>query len=73
MMMTISRWAVGLIVGLGLAATVAMPVGAQEVPTGAARIIEKVQTRIFISKASLLNDIAEIQANAEAAFANNAP
>jgi hypothetical protein len=72
-MKTFSRWAIGLIVGCSLTAAVALPADAQELPTGAARLVEKVQTRIFIAKTSLLNDIAEIQANAEAAFANNAP
>lgn len=68
-MTTFSRWAAGLLVGLTLSIAVAAPAAAQELPTGAARIVEKVQTRIFISKASLLADIAEIQAKAESVAA----
>jgi hypothetical protein len=64
-MKTIVRSVAGLIVGLGLLAAASPPTMAQELPTGAARVVEKVQTRIFISKASLLTDIAEIQAKAE--------
>jgi hypothetical protein len=51
-------------VGLLLALT--LPVSAQELPTGAARIIEKVQTRIFISQASLLSDLAFLEEKAAA-------
>lgn len=36
---------------------------AQELPTGAARIVEKVQTRIFISKSTLTFKVAAILEN----------
>lgn len=49
----LTRAAAALLIGVGLSATIASSTSAQEVPTGAARLIEKVETRIFISKASL--------------------
>jgi hypothetical protein len=54
-----------LIMGLGVGLGIGMlhPVGAQEVPTGAARIVEKVQLRIFISKTSLTFNIADVVEN----------
>ena len=55
--------AAAVLVGLSLSLGVAASASAQEVPTGAARIIEKVELRIFISKASLTNQIAAIEAN----------
>ncbi len=52
-----------LLIGQSLSLTVAGSASAQEVPTGAARIIEKVQTRIFISQANLGFHIAAILEN----------
>ena len=57
------RSVIALAVGLSLGVALAGPASAQEVPTGAARIIEKVQTRIFISKSSLLFHVAAILEN----------
>jgi hypothetical protein len=57
------RSAVALAVGLSLTLVLAGPAGAQELPTGAARIVEKVQTRIFISKSSLTFHVAAILEN----------
>lgn len=59
----LTRAAAALLIGIGLSATVASAASAQEVPTGAARIIEKVETRIFISKASLGFYIDAVLAN----------
>lgn len=68
-MKTISQIAAGFFAAFTLSIAVAAPASAQELPTGAARVVEKVQLRIFISKASLLADIAEIQAKAESVAA----
>jgi hypothetical protein len=51
----------GLGIGLGLGAV--QPSAAQELPTGAARLVEKVQTRIFISQAMLTYHVSQIVAN----------
>lgn len=59
----LTRAAAALLIGASLSAMVAATASAQEVPTGAARIIEKVETRIFISKASLGFYIAAILEN----------
>ena len=59
----LKQTAAALLIGLSLSATMATAASAQEVPTGAARIIEKVQTRIFISQASLGYHIAAILEN----------
>ena len=67
-MKTIYRTAAVLLVALSVTGSAVMPASAQEVPTGAGRIIEKVQTRIFISKSSLLNEIAKITTNIEESF-----
>ena len=63
------RPVVGLLIGLGLSVSLVPPTSAAEIPTGAARIVTKVQTRIAISKNTLLFNIAPIQANAETALA----
>lgn len=55
--------AVALLLGMSLSLLATGPAVAQELPTGAARIVEKVQTRIFISKSSLLFHVADIVAN----------
>lgn len=62
------RSAVALAVGLSLGIALTGPAAAQEVPTGAARIIEKVQTRIFISQSSLTFKVAAILENQPAPF-----
>lgn len=67
-MKRLTRAAAALLIGVSVSATVATAASAQDVPTGAARIIEKVETRIFISKASLTFYIADIQANLEEQF-----
>jgi hypothetical protein len=60
------RGALGLLVALGLGLALSAPAAAQaELPTGAARLVEKVQLRIFFAKGSLLNEVADIQAKAE--------
>jgi hypothetical protein len=63
--MTMSRWVIGMLVGVGVTVSVALPAAAQELPTGAGRVVEKVQTRIFFAKTSLLTEIGDIQAKAE--------
>ncbi len=62
-MKTLQQSAIALLVGLSLGVALAGPVAAQEVPTGAARIIEKVQTRIFISQSTLTFKVAAILEN----------
>ena len=57
------RLAFAALIGASLSLLAAGPTAAQEVPTGAARLIEKVQTRIFISQANLSNHVAAILAN----------
>ncbi len=62
------RRGLALLIGMSLGLLAAGPASAQEVPTGAARIIEKVQTRIFISQATLTFKVADILANQPAPF-----
>lgn len=62
-MTTLRHAAAAVLLGLSLSLLAGGPVAAQEVPTGAARIIEKVQTRIFISKANLGFHVAAILEN----------
>ena len=62
-MKTIRRLAFAVLIGASLSPVAAGPASAQEVPTGAARIIEKVQTRIFISQANLGFHVAAILEN----------
>ena len=62
-MKTLQHTALALAVGVGLSLALTGPAAAQEIPTGAARIVEKVQTRIFISKSSLLFHVAAILEN----------
>jgi hypothetical protein len=62
-MNVIRQTAIGLLIGLSLGLLATGPAAAQELPTGAARIVEKVQTRIIISKSSLLFHVADIVAN----------
>jgi hypothetical protein len=62
-MKRLTRAATAVLIGVGLSIGVAAAASAQEVPTGAARIIEKVQTRIFISKANLTFHVAAILEN----------
>jgi hypothetical protein len=67
------QWRQGLVgglVALTLAAGLSGPAAAQaELPTGAARLVEKVQMRIFFAKASLLAEVADIQEKAQTAAA----
>lgn len=67
-MKSVYRAAAVALVALSMTGAAGPTVSAQEVPTGAARIIEKVQTRIFISKSSLLNEIAKITTNIEESY-----
>ena len=62
-MKAIRHAAIAALLGLGLGLAAAGPAAAQELPTGAARVVEKVQTRIFISKSSLDFHIAAILEN----------
>ena len=62
-MTRLKNTASALLIGLGLTVVAGSSVSAQDVPTGAARIIEKVQTRIFISKSSLTFHVAAILEN----------
>lgn len=57
------RRLLALLLGLSLGLGVASATPAQELPTGAGRVVEKVQLRIFISKASLTTHVGKIQAN----------
>ena len=52
-MSRVQHTAVAVLMGVSLSLLGGATTSAQEVPTGAARIIEKVQTRIFISQANL--------------------
>jgi hypothetical protein len=65
-MTTVKHRMLSVLLGVGLLLALTLPVSAQELPTGAARIIEKVQTRIFISQASLLSDLAFLEEKAAA-------
>lgn len=62
-MTRVTRAAAALLIGVSLSATIASAAAAQELPTGAARLVEKVQTRIFLSQATLANHVAAILAN----------
>jgi hypothetical protein len=63
-MQRVTHAATALLLGLVLSLAVAGPAAAQrELPTGAARIVEKVQTRIFISQAMLGFKVEAILAN----------
>jgi hypothetical protein len=53
----------GLLLGLGVSLGVAGAGSAQELPTGAGRVVENVQMRIFISTASLNTRVGRIQEN----------
>ncbi len=55
--------AAAVLIGVSLSLLSSGPASAQEVPTGAARIIEKVQTRIFISQSTLTFKVAAILEN----------
>jgi hypothetical protein len=57
------RIILGLVLGLGLSLSALSGSQAQELPTGAGRLVEKVQTRIFISTAMLKQHVAAIVAN----------
>jgi hypothetical protein len=61
-MQRVTHLTTALLIGLSLGLS-AGPASAQELPTGAARIVEKVQTRIFISKSTLLFKVEAILAN----------
>jgi hypothetical protein len=62
-MKRLTRAIAALLIGVSLSATIVATASAQDVPTGAARLIEKVQTRIFISQASLTFHVAAILEN----------
>ena len=62
-MNTIRHAAIAALIGASLSLLSAGPASAQELPTGAARVVEKVQTRIFISQANLTNHVAAILEN----------
>lgn len=62
-MKTFVRGAVGLLVGLSLGFSVVSTASA-EVPTGAARLIQKVQMQVTIAKLNLLQEAAVLQAAA---------
>ena len=62
-MQRITHFATALLIGLGLGLAAVGPASAQELPTGAARIVEKVQTRIFVSKSTLVFKVEAILAN----------
>lgn len=57
------RIMLGLVLGMSLSLGLIGGSQAQEVPTGAARLVEKVQTRIFISTAMLKYHVEAIVAN----------
>ena len=59
----VTHAATALLIGLSLSLLAAGPAAAQEVPTGAARLVEKVQTRIFISQSTLTFKVAAILEN----------
>lgn len=61
--MATRRIIMGLVLGLGLSLGLGQASQAQELPTGAARVVEKVQTRIFISTAMLKHHVEAIVAN----------
>ena len=62
-MNAIRHAAAAALIGLSLSLLATGPASAQELPTGAARIVEKVQTRIFISTSSLQFKVEAILAN----------
>jgi hypothetical protein len=62
-MNAIRQTAAAVLIGMSLSLLAARPAAAEELPTGAARVVEKVQTRIFISKSSLLFKVDAILAN----------
>ena len=62
-MSRVKQAAVAVVMGVSLSVLAGATASAQEVPTGAARIIEKVQTRIFISQANLGFHVAAILDN----------
>jgi hypothetical protein len=62
-MNAIRQTAAAVLISLSLSLVATGPTSAQELPTGAARIVEKVQTRIFISQSTLLFKVEAILAN----------
>jgi len=62
-MKTVQQAVMAVVVGMGLSLALTGPAAAQEIPTGAARIVEKVQTRIFISQSTLNFKVAAILEN----------
>jgi hypothetical protein len=63
MMTSLQRYALSLVLAAMLAVAASGSTSAQELPTGAARVVEKVQTRIFIAKANLQFHVAAILEN----------
>lgn len=57
------RVILGLLLGLSLSLGLLSGSQAQELPTGAGRLVEKVQTRVFIGTAMLKQHVAAIVAN----------
>lgn len=62
-MNTMRHAAIAALIGTLLSVTAGGSASAQEIPTGAARIIENVETRIFISKSTLTFKVAAILEN----------
>jgi hypothetical protein len=65
-MTTVRRAAGGLLIGLGLMLSVALPAAAQgerALPTGAARIVEKVEFRITVATIQLQTHVGQILEN----------
>ena len=62
-MQRVTHLATAVLIALSLSLLAAGTATAQELPTGAARVVEKVQLRIFISKANLQFHVADILAN----------
>ncbi len=62
-MKTRLRGVLALLVGLGLSLGVAGSSAAQEVPTGAARIVEKVQLQVLVGKVTLTTRVGRIVEN----------
>lgn len=61
--MSYARGLLGLVLGVSLGLGVMSASEAQELPTGAERLVEKVQTRVFISTAMLKYRVDAIVAN----------
>jgi hypothetical protein len=65
-MTSIRRATLALLVGFGVAVGLAGPAAAAELPTGAARVVAKVEQKIATRTIAIRTAIAPIQANAAA-------